>query len=97
MSENETMVKMLEVKHKGVTFSQDSKLPHRFNFVDNGKIINSCDVPGGGITGMEAGKKGIMIQSGDKKYKFVYYDVKNWQLIDITPQQEVRAIRKEGK
>ncbi len=89
---------MLQVKHKGVIFSQDSKLPHRLNFVDNGKTVNSCDVPGPGITGLDViGKKGIIIGCGEKKYKFVYYDMKNWQLIDVTPQTEVKPVRKEGK
>jgi len=88
---------MFQVKYKGVTFSRDTKLPHRLNFIENGKTVNSCDVPSSTITGLEVVKKGIIIECGEKRYKFVYYDPKNWQLIDVTPQQEVKPVRKEGK
>ena len=73
---------VLQVTHKNVTFTQDVNRPNRLNFAGN-----SMDVPGiGGITEIKAYKDAIIISCGGDKFKFIFNDVKDWLLIDISPQ-----------
>lgn len=72
---------MITVQHKGTTFTVTSTLLHRIQWPGG-----SCDVIGPPITALVPGKKCIAVECGVERYKFVWNGVRDWMLMDVTPQ-----------